>query len=83
MSQDANGPAGIRTRTALAGQRILSPLRPYESIANSETCSSDPATATNSATNAAQNIADLTALTDALAALPEADRPVVVAHVAS
>ena len=27
MSQDVNGPAGIRTRTALAGQRILSPLR--------------------------------------------------------
>ena len=27
MSQNVNGPAGIRTRTALSSQRILSPLR--------------------------------------------------------
>ena len=46
----------------------------------SESTSPNP---TYTPTNAAQNDPDLTALANALAALPESDRLVVVAHVAA
>ncbi len=64
-------------------QRICNPSERSRSSDNNGTCSGDSSTATNSATNAAQNGPDLAALADALAALPEADRPAVVAHVAA
>ncbi len=78
-----SGPAGIRTRTALAGQRILSPLGGSRSADVSDVCDGDPSTATNIATNAVQNSPDLAAFAEALAALPEGDRSAVVAHIAA
>ncbi len=61
----------------------MSPARGFAIAENDKSCDADSATPSNNTSNAAQNGLDLDALADALAALPEADRPAVVAHVAA
>jgi len=78
-TRDANEGDGIRTRNL----RIDSPEASSVSGEELQTSKCTSPSPTYIPINAAKNGPDLSAIADALAAVPEADRPAVVAHVAA
>ena len=78
-TDDAHGPCWIRT----SDRQIMSPVGDSTSSDEKSSCEPRQPRDSNRRSNAAQNGPELTALANALAALPESDRPAVVAHVAA
>ena len=80
LTTSANAGGGTRTHTRFNPERILNPLTGSRSVDRTDTCGYGPTDTSNNPSNAAQNEVDL-AMLEALGALPDDERPAVVAHV--
>ena len=81
--QRVNAGGGTRTHTGCDPQRILNPSRPSRNDCVTNTCDGSLSNPRNRHRNAAQDMAsdyELASIVDALATLPEADRPAIVKH---
>ena len=75
-----NGGGWIRTNVGISRQIYSLPVK-NTSLCNVNAYGNGSANTSNSPSNAVQNESHLTALIDALAALPEAERPAIIEHV--